>query len=968
MSNFRIAFTVSPWLLLLIIPALAIVISMFFIHKHTHLTLNRLLSTVLQAIVLVLCVFVMSGMYFTYDLENVNNELVILVDNSFTTQNVQNPINDFIHDVLIENDDLAKVSIVTFGYDQKVILEMGNHDPEEAFESYRIYSVDGPPDNTATDIAAALQFVWDPNTKKSDIISKPETAKILLISDGLQTDQEALNVAKRLSMDGISIDTTFFSAGTVDDASIVEVAFPERNLMIGEEFNIQVTLRSTYQGLVNIILEDKNENGIVTTRTRENLILNIGLQTFTMPHAFNDPGFHEIMFRIQTSDKLAENNIFYSYYDIAGYNRILIIEKYKGESNELLKLIESRPDSDYLFVATAQIDDDMAMPGSLDIMAQYNQIILYNIASSDMSDDFQQNLYTYVNNLGGGLFTVGGFEKTSSGAVQSVEIGGKRVPMQHSYSEEDLQGSLYEEMLPVSVEPYTPPLGVVFVIDTSGSMTDPVHYLLNDEVDAALACLDVFDQQDYVGIVTMEDDSRANLGMTPMTQRSRITTALAKIAASGSTMDGKENYTPAINEAGRMLNALEGVERKHIVFISDCGTIDGYESYVNAMENLNKRFGITITVVTILADTGSGLPSKGAMGYDRMEWLAEAGGGSEILLLEGRAAQCVPVVQKDLKFDELQGVQVADYNPTLGTNTPIVEGINDRMLQSIELKGVFTSRVKGYGDVKVSLMAKYVPLYAQWEFGKGRVGSLMIDLEGIWSQKMLSEATGKKILSNIVTELLMPVNAQEQTLEITLIEDNYRTQVNVHGFDFEEEPNSKLVAIVQPPVSSGEAAAKFDLSTLSLRGNRFTFENLHAGVYNVYVIKVSRDLDIMSESIRSVADIPGSAILEMVQIYRSFSYSKEYDQSLDPYTTGQELLENLSTRKMTEDSVESKIVYEAKQVFEDFRLSHIDTYPRLVFMILCIVLFLADIALRKFKVRRLKEVMEARRYKKSLKA
>lgn len=954
MSNYRIEFTVSPWLLLLIIPTLAITVSMFFIGKRrARLTVNRIISTVLQSIVLVLCIFAVSGIYFSYDLENLQNELVILVDSSFTAQNTQAQINEFIHDILQANGGLSQVSIVTFGYDQKVVLNMGDHDPEEAYNSYCVYAMQDPPEASGTDIAAALQFVWDPDTKTSDIISYPETAKILLISDGLQTDQDALSAVKRITMDGINVDTTFFTAGSVDDASIIEVVYPERNLMAGEAFNFEITLRSSYPGTVSIFFEDRNENGDVKSGSRDNLILKVGMQTVTLPHVFDIPGYHELTFRIQTdSDVLLENNVFYSYYDLSGYNRILILEKYEGESEELLKIIESRPDKGYLFVSTEQIGNNASLP--VEIMAQYNEIILYNIAREDMTDEFEKNLLYYVNDLGGGMFTVGGFEKNGQGKVQTERRGGETVPVAHSYVESDLEGSIYESMLPVTVEPYTPPVGVVFVVDRSGSMRGGLPFNNDKELDrgnliepsirGAIDCLDLFSPRDYVGVIAMDDDCYVQVGMTPMTQRRSIEQALEKTLEESKDILADENYSLAIEYSGRILSALpDDVERKHIVFLSDGQPAStDFEKYMRAMGDLYRSQGVTITVVVV----------ERAPVSDEMKEFAKAGHGSAVFIGKEDLDTLPGYVEKDLGLDELSGVAVVDYNPTIGVRTPVLEGINESTLSNITLNGCFTNRAKTYGTVQVALYAVSSPLYAEWDFGKGRVGSLMIDLEGVWSRELLaSKDTGVAIVSNIVSQLLMQVKSSAKTLEATVIEDNYRTQVNVYGYDPEEEADTKLVAIVQPPNASGASIQKYDLSALSKSGNRFVFENLEAGVYSVIIMRVRSSFDILSDNIRNLTDIPGSEILESLQVFRIFSYSKEYDTSQDAYTAGQNLMAELSTRETTGDLPFSKFVYKAEDLFGDYNLVHIVIDPRLVLIIIAIVLYLTDIALRRFKLK-----------------
>ena len=945
MSDYTVNFTFSPWLLLLIIPAIALIVATFFLGKRRKLTLNRILAAILQSIVFVLCIFAVAGINVSYDEDNAQNELVILVDNSFTTRNTQTEIDDFIHEVLRVNNGLSQVAIVTFGYDQKVLLEMGYHDPEDAYTVYTIYAQQSPPEDSATDIAAALQFVWNPITKSSDLIKHPETAKILLISDGLQTDQDALGVVRRLAMDGINVDTTFFSEGAVSDASIVEAKFPEKKLTVGETFTIELTLKSSYQGQVNVIFEDRNENGIVNNRTRENLTLNVGTQTLRMTHSFDIPGHHEMTFRIQTEDTVAENNVYYVYYDLSGYNQILIIEKYPGESNSLVSLFRSRPDSEFLFVTTAQIDDHTSIPTSADMMAQYNEIILYNIARSDMTDEFERNLYTYVNDLGGGLFTVGGYEKDENGNILSTEIGNQRVPRQHSYLEDDLKDSIYQSMLPVVAEPYTPPLGVVFIIDTSSSMRYNYGngtYLtrLDAAIDGAISCLDILNQADFVGVVSLEEDYTTIIDMTPMTQRSLIEEAIKDIA--DSTEGGGTDYTSALTAAGNTLNTLSDIERKHIVLLSDGFPGDQMVSYTRIMGDLYMRTGITISVVAIGNNNQSA----------DMEELARVGGGSYECFEIGETQTGVPeLVSKDLKFDELKGVAVLDYSPSIGQRTSLLNGINEDDLAALTLTGFFTTHAKNYGNVQTVLTAKYVPLYAQWEFGNGRVGSIMIDLERVFSRELLGSEVGAAILNNILSELMMEVTIQSRTLDVNIVEDNYRTQVNIYGYDFETEKDAKLVALVQTPKSDSEII-KFDLSAISYSGNRFTFENLEPGIYTIIIIKVRSAFDIHSSNIQSFTDIPGDAIFETVKVYRAFSYSKEYDLMQEPYESGRDLMAALSTKKLDSESesIYDKLVYNPEDVFGTYNLVHHVIDLRTPLFIAAIVLYLIGIALRKFKI------------------
>jgi uncharacterized membrane protein len=46
-----------------------------------------------------------------------------------------------------------------------------------------------------------------------------------------------------------------------------------------------------------------------------------------------------------------------------------------------------------------------------------------------------------------------------------------------------------------------------------------------------------------------------------------------------------------------------------------------------------------------------------------------------------------------------------------------------------------------------------VPIYAQWQYGKGKVCSFMCDLNGVWSSSFMRSDIAKKILWNIIDSL-----------------------------------------------------------------------------------------------------------------------------------------------------------------------------------------------------------------------
>lgn len=930
MSDFKIEFAWSPWLLLLIIPALAYILFVYFrVEKKFRRIGKRRASLVLHIIISILCIVALSGIHFSWATDEFENELVILVDCSYSEQSSRARADGFVHDIIEANNGKCNFAVVKFGFDQVLAVKMGSHRVESSFEDY--LEADEP-DTTATDIRSALTYIWDPVTKKSGgdtnepIISDPKTARVLLISDGLQTDRDAMSVAKLMALDGIRLDTSFFPANYPQDAWIVDATYPDKTFDVGEQFEIDVTVHSSYNGTYSLNFSD---NGEVKFR-REEMALKAGVQKVKIFHSFEKSGHHELKFGMTSSgDTTLENNVYYTTYDLEEYNSILIVERYEGESQQIVDILKSRPDAQYLTIKVVGLN---AVPTTIDALSEFDEVILVNVAHRDMPANFEDLLYEYVYNRGGGLFTVGGFEKNSEGKIiMKKNKEGEDVPIAHSYDAADMQGTKLQDMLPVKIEEYSPPTALAIIIDRSASMEQHEEAPFEVALDGALAAVDAMSPKDFVGVMTMNNSYHVELDLTPMTQKSKIVDAIYRVA---DEVGGSNSETAAIEHACRALAAMRSVEKKHVLLITDGRPGDPARDYQAVMQKYYDEFGISITIISVLDPI-----------INDLKQLAEIGHGGAYQIPYNIKKELPFRLRRDLGLsEEFMGAVAMEYNPTLNTHTPIVNKITQSQLDEIDMKGFFVSRVKNQ-SVQVSLMAKFVPLYAQWNFGAGKVGSFMSDLFGVFSGPFAQhEEAGIPIVNNIISSLMPVMDIQEHSLNVEFILDNYRTQASIDGYNFDSENDKKLIAFVEAPNGT---VSKFDLSELSIGGNRFTFENFEPGIHVVTVIKVPKSFDVFSGSIQNVSDVPSRYVMAMIRTYRPFSYSEEFDSSRDSFEEGRALLINISSR--TDAEGEDKLVDSA----ETFAFSIVSLRksfdPRYLLIGIALALFLIEIAVRKFR-------------------
>ena len=210
----------------------------------------------------------------------------------------------------------------------------------------------------------------------------------------------------------------------------------------------------------------------------------------------------------------------------------------------------------------------------------------------------------------------------------------------------------------------------------------------------------------------------------------------------------------------------------------------------------------------------------------------------------------------------------------------------------------------------------------------------------------------------------MPLESvRENQITVNIEQDNYTNLLSVFarlgdgerilGYlrnvsDASDTPLTLNAVTSAPDGRKLESLDCYVTSTLSA-GNQYSragFVIKQAGVYELSLQKVDA----------------GGNVLAEYRTYRSFSYSEEYDQLEIP--TNAELAVSLAA--LAKNGGGSLIVNneDPVEVFANFVTSVQKSFdPRYLFMILALILFLADIAVRKFKFKWPHELIREHREK-----
>ena len=889
MTNFSINFT-NPWLLLLLIPAgLLTIIPYFRLNKRYRCTRNRIVSIVLHLIIMVLSISVLAGMTFDYDIPNTENEVMLVVDSSFSTEKSENDKDDFIRDVIDNSDSMFKLGIVTFGYDQVYAAELTN----DTKSIYSAYAQSPMPDTTATDIAAALNFA-------AEKFSSPESARIVLVSDALETDGNVKSVIKSIAAKGIKVDTVYFSEDISEsEVQLIDLARPEEKIKVGEKFDLTLTVQSSYIGTALITPYDEGSAGMPVE-----VDLVMGTQQVVIPYEFAMPGLHRISFEIESAnDTLTQNNEFHSYIYLEVFDDLLVIESNDTESEELCKVLR-----DELNVTVVNVADEEKMPKTLNELRAFDEVILVNIANSDMPAGFDKLLQSYVSEVGGGLFTICGNE-------QDTDPGDDEWTA-NAYTRNDMYGTVYQDMLPVEVINYTPPVAVMILIDRSGSMYDPSSGAPEETSKlgaaklGAEACLDALTERDYVGIMSLGDDYDEEIELTPRPQRDKILAAIDKIEGGGGTI-----FSSALKRAGQALSALNTVERRHIIIVTDGEPSSEDEADYEYWLEENAKLGITVSIVGIQCS----ISAQNKM----ISALEDHAGCPADNFHDAQDIQSVPtIMREDLMVPEIKDVNYATFQPTISGNTAITNGILQENVPNLD--GFYG--VKAKPDATVVLMGDYTPIYTQWQYGMGTVGTFACDLNGTWSGEFLSTDAGITIINNIIVSLFPTESIKPKDVQATVSGSNYTTQLNVFTDLLE---NEYIEVIITEPGAEGE------IKTITAGPNdsysRLSFAAKVPGVHIVEVRKMATD------------EFGTASVVASTTVYKALSYSQEYNAFRDQ-DAAYSLIQTIAA------SADGTLITEGWQVFENsVKYLHRSIDPRIAFMIIALVLFLLDIAVRKFK-------------------
>ncbi|MBL8745988.1 MAG: VWA domain-containing protein [Phycisphaerae bacterium] len=591
-----------------------------------------------------------------------------------------------------------------------------------------------------TNIGSALRFagaLFPPDT----------TRRLVLVSDGNETDGNALDAARRLASasgvdaGGIPVDVLPISYRVSNEVMIDLVDAPPQSAE-GSTVSVRVVLSATQEtrGTLELLYADQavDINGPapgtgrpITLKPGRNVeSIEVRLEKGKPVHRFR-PVFTA---ERASQDRLSINNTAEAFTVTPSAGAVLIVDGVGGGAPDsparMLARTLERAD---ITVRVGRVEE---LPTDLISYQEFDLVVLNDVAAEEVPTPVQQLLADYVSELGGGMVMVGGPDSFGAGGWKGTPI---------------------EAILPVNIDLpeqlLVPSAAVVLVIDNSGSMSAPVGGGLRSQQEianqgAALA-VETLDRTDMLCVIAFNSDFQI---IVPMERNTDARSSAAKVRAIGA--GGGTNLYPALGRAMQELSRGEAAKAsvRHVIVLSDGRSEppNGSDSFESLAARMHER-GITVSTISV----GDGADNE------QLARIALEGGGQFYQVVDPNLLPRIFV--KEIRVVRKPLIREAPFVPVdLGSGSGIIAGMPRPMPPLNGL--VLTQRRKDATVTNILATPEGEPVLSTWFVGRGRVAGFTSDAHR-WAREWIDWPGYAAMWTQIVRQTARPT--AERSGELT---------------------------------------------------------------------------------------------------------------------------------------------------------------------------------------------------------
>lgn len=557
-----------------------------------------------------------------------------------------------------------------------------------------------PKDNT--DIAAAIEAA-------AACVPVGSAPHLVLLSDGLQTTGDAVDRALRSR---IPVSVVPLSSRSDPEIQIRQLQVPAE-VPAGEPFDVEITVHAShndagwidlYRGEQKVASEHrtfaKGETRICFQQTIERDRLTL----------------YRAQLRAMQRDTFLENNIESAIVSSTGNPRILVIDSRPEEIRDLQEALEFEG-------ILVDVRPPAGLPHDLTDLQPYECLIVSRAAASEISQEQMRTIQTWVKELGGGFLMLGSDQSFGPGGYLKTPL---------------------EDILPLRCDfeqkRDRPSLGIVLVIDKSGSMAGDKLQLA---ASAAAAAAEQLGPDDQVAVLAFDGRSSIVSDMQPAARWEQIGQKISQLASSGGTA-----MYPALEMAEDILgNTSAGV--KHVILLTDGITVPG--DFAGLARQLHAA-GITISAIAVGDQSDTEL----------LEMIAGVGDGR--FYPASTLSQIPQIVARETIA---AGRTAVDEEPFLPQVVRTTHALKDVGIETAPfLLGHVRTRPKATAEV-ILATEDGDPLLAWWRYGLGMTTAFTSDASARWAAEWLSWPAYGKFWTQVIRQTMRSNRAAGMELSIS---------------------------------------------------------------------------------------------------------------------------------------------------------------------------------------------------------
>ncbi len=708
----------EPLYLLLLIPALA---WLFWVARGMHgmTRARRRLAIGLRALVLALLIFALAGLQSVRPNKGVST-IFVLDQSASMKPEFLGEARAFIGKSLQALGPDDKAGLVVFGKDPVIDVNTGS-----LRALGKIYASPNP---SSTNIAAAIRLA-------SAAFGEGTAKRIVLLSDGNETDGDAAEAAQVAATDDIQIDYVRPDAqrGRQDEVVVDDLVLPNA-VTKGQPFEARVTAEATAATSGTLRLD---RDGVPVAQM--SVHLTPGTNSLVIGQTAGSPGFYRYR-AVLTADRDTDvrNNVGMGFVSVQGKPRVLLLEGTPGTGQALAQALQAHD----LDVKRAGPE---GLPTRPEDLQGYDGVLLSDFPAEAMTPGQMALLTGAVRETGVGLGMVGGENSFLPGGYYETPIA---------------------DALPVDLNVRQrktfPSTTIIIVMDTSGSMgmIEDGQEKVKIAASAAAATVRMMNVSDLVGVAGSTDDISFVAPIQHPTDKDAITAQVGRMDVGG----GGIYIRPSLEFADKALTPIN-TKVRHLILMADGDDSDEQEGALARAQEMVAK-GMTVSVVAI--GTGKDVPF--------LKQLASVGKGS--FYLADHANQLQRLFTRDASMMTRSAIEEGAFLPKVDPGDEVLRGLNLRAMPPLYAYDLASDRPLSRVPMRTG---KGDPLLAFWQYGLGTSMAFTSDAQPKWARQWMGWADFGGFWAQTVRSLLR--HASGNRLQVAVHQDGGKDVVEVQAFD-----------------------------------------------------------------------------------------------------------------------------------------------------------------------------------------